>query len=150
MILGFVRTAGYASPARNVSPEPTWRWSEMRAYKSAGVALVAAIVLALVAASAALGAAEFAPIPANKGFETRSGSSVLRADEESEKITCAASTSTGEITGAKTVGRVVVAFTGCTSAGIGGTGCAVESEGAKAGEVRTSVFKGEPGSAGFW
>jgi hypothetical protein len=118
----------------------------MRTYKSAGVALVIAIVLALAAASAAFGAAEFAPIPANRGFETRSGTTTLAADEGWEKITCAASTSTGEITGAKTVGKVLVVFTGCTSSGIGGNGCPVKSAGAKAGEIRTGVLKGELGN----
>jgi hypothetical protein len=119
----------------------------MKTSRSAGVALVIAIAVTLAGASVALAAAEFNPMPANKGFETRSGTSVLTGNGGSERITCAASTSTGEITGAKTVGKVLVVFTGCTSTGMGGQGCPVESEGAaKAGEIRTSVLKGELGT----
>ncbi|MGD1058102.1 MAG: hypothetical protein ABR992_11900, partial [Solirubrobacteraceae bacterium] len=85
--------------------------------------------------------------PENKGFETRSATNVLTAAGGTERITCAASTSTGEITGAKTVGKVLVVFTGCTSAGLGGEGCTVQSSGAtKAGEIRTAVLKGELGT----
>ncbi len=119
----------------------------MRTYRSASATLVIAIVLGLASASVALGAAEFHPIPESKGFETRSGTNVLTAAGGTERMTCAASMSTGEITGAKTVGKVLVVFTGCTSAGLGGEGCPVESDGAtKAGEIRTAVLKGELGT----
>ncbi len=119
----------------------------MRACRSGGVALVIAIAVSLSCVSVALAAAEFSPIPANRGFETRSGVSVLAGDGGIEKITCAASRSTGEITGATTVGKVLVVYTGCTSAGIGGQGCSVQSDGAvKAGEISTKVLKGELGS----
>jgi hypothetical protein len=120
----------------------------MRACRSGGVALVIAIAVSLSGASVALAAAEFSPIPANRGFETRSGISVLTGGGGSEKITCTASRSSGEITGATTVGKVLVVYTGCTSAGIGGQGCPVESYGAaKAGEISTKVLKGELGTA---
>jgi hypothetical protein len=119
----------------------------MKACRSAGVAIAIAIAANLIGASAAVAAAEFNPIPANKGFETRSGTTVLTADGGAERITCTASTSTGEITGTKTVGKVLLVFTGCTSAGFGGEGCPVESVGAaKAGEIKTSVLKGELGT----
>jgi hypothetical protein len=119
----------------------------MKTYRSAGIALVIAIALNLVAASVAFGAAEFSPIPANRGFETRSGATVLTGDGGIEKITCAASRSSGEITGATTVGKVLVIYTGCTSAGIGGQGCSVESDGAAtAGEIRTKILEGELGT----
>jgi hypothetical protein len=119
----------------------------MRACRLAGVTLTTAIAICLIGASAALAAAEFNPMPESKGFETRSGASVLAAYGGLEKVSCTASTSTGEITGTKTVGNVVVVFTGCTSSGFLGSGCPVESEGAThAGEVRTSVLKGELGT----
>jgi len=123
----------------------------MKACRSFGVVIAIAAVASLIGASvigasAALAAAEFNPIPANKGFETRAGTTILTADGGLDRIRCAASTSVGEITGAKTVGNVLVAFTRCVSAGIGGEGCPVESKGAKVGEVRTSVLKGELGA----
>jgi hypothetical protein len=117
----------------------------MRTSRLAGVVLAIAIAANLFGVSVALAAAEFTPIPENKRFETRSGSSVLASGLE--KITCSTSTSTGEITGANTVGNVLVVFTGCVSSGIGGSGCPIESDGAtKAGEVKTSVLKGELGT----
>jgi hypothetical protein len=118
----------------------------MRARRSVGLT-IAVCAVSLMIVSTALAAVEFKPIPVNKGFKTRSGASVLSADNGIEKVTCAASTSTGEITGASTVGNVHVVFTGCTSSGVGGQGCPVESEGAtKAGEVDTSILVGELGT----
>jgi hypothetical protein len=119
----------------------------MKICRSVDIVVAIAIAANLVGASVALAAAEFNPIPANKEFETRSGTTVLTGDGGVEKITCAASNSTGEITGATTVAKVLVVFTGCTSTGIGGQGCPVESDGAtRAGEIRTSVLKGELGT----
>jgi hypothetical protein len=118
----------------------------MRACRLAGLAITICVAVSLILVSTALAAAEFRPIPEKKGFETKSGKSVLTADYGLSRITCSSSTSTGEITGAKTVGKVLVAFRGCTSTGIGGSGCPVESTGAKSGEVRTSLLKGELGT----
>lgn len=118
----------------------------MRACRLAGLAATICVGAILILAPAALAVAEFKPVPEKKSFETKSGESVLTADYGLARITCSASTSSGEITGSKTVGKVLVAFQGCTSAGIGGSGCPVESAGAKAGDVRTSVLKGELGT----
>src|ERR1700722_1942081 len=118
----------------------------MRACRSAGLAIMICVAVSLILVSPAVAAAEFRPIPEKKGFETKSGRSVLMADYGLSRIACSSSTSSGEITGAKTVGKVLVAFQGCTSAGIGGSGCPVESAGAKAGARRTAVLKGELGT----
>jgi hypothetical protein len=119
----------------------------MRVRRSASLTIAICAAAGLIVVSTALAAAEFKPIPENKGFESRSGVTVLTADNGLEKMNCAGSTSTGEITGANTVGNLLVVFRGCTSSGIGGQGCPVQSEGAaKAGEIRTSILKGELGT----
>jgi hypothetical protein len=59
-------------------------------------------------------------------------------------LTCAKGTSVGEITGARTVGAVVLTFTGCEIKE--GSGCKVKSAGAKtSGEIVTKTLAGELG-----
>jgi len=115
----------------------------MKACRLAGLAIALCAAISLTIVSSAFAVAEFKPVPEKRSFETKSGQSILAAG--SARVTCSTATSTGEITGSKTVGKVLVVFRGCTSAGYGGSGCPVESAGAKSGEVRTNPLKGELG-----
>jgi hypothetical protein len=109
------------------------------------VGLVAMVVVALnlmAAAVASASAPEFTPGALNI-FKGESGTGALETTSTAA-ITCTKDTNTGEITGAKTVGGVVVTFTGCSSKE--GSGCSVKSTGQSAGTVVTSALNGELGS----
>lgn len=58
---------------------------------------------------------------------------------------CTNSASTGEITTATTLGKVIIKFTGCKVEG-GGRSCELNSSGAKKGEIITKALIGELGS----
>ncbi|HUB74442.1 MAG TPA: hypothetical protein VL979_10450 [Solirubrobacteraceae bacterium] len=70
-------------------------------------------------------------------FKATSGTGKL---EGTVTIICSADTAEGEITGAKTVAKVVVTYTGCES-----SGKKCKSSGAASGEIKTSSLKGELG-----
>lgn len=107
------------------------------------IAVVAMSVVTAASASAAL--PEFKPVPTKKKFTSTSGTVTWTLGGGTEKMTCTKNTSTGELTGAKTVGKVVVTFTGCKTTGTGG--CDVKSVGAKtAGEIITKSLSGELGT----
>jgi hypothetical protein len=116
----------------------------MKACRLASLAITICAAMSLTIVSSAFAVAEFKPVPEKRSFETKSGQSILAAD--SARVTCSTATSTGEITGPKTVGKVLVVFRGCTSTGYGGSGCPVQSAGAQIGEVKTNVLKGELGT----
>jgi hypothetical protein len=103
--------------------------------------LVAVSATSLVAVSVSSGSAEFTPSTKQK-FTSTSGSGTLTLLGES--ITCSKDTSAGEVTSAATVGRVVGTFTGC-KAKKGEEECAINSAGAKEGEIVTKTLKGELG-----
>jgi hypothetical protein len=114
--------------------------------KSRGVlvalAVLAMSVLAVSAASAAT-LPEFKPVPTKKKFTSTSGTvSWTMGVGGTERITCSKSTATGEITGTRTVGKLVIKFSGCISA----SGCTMNSAGGKGGEVVTNALKGELGT----
>jgi outer membrane lipoprotein SlyB len=94
-----------------------------------------ALGVSAATASSALAAPEFKPATAQK-FTDTSGESKLESTSHTT-ITCTASTSVGEITGAKTVGGVVVKFTGCKQ---GTPNC--QSTGAATGEIITNTLTG--------
>jgi hypothetical protein len=62
-------------------------------------------------------------------------------------VTCTSSSTTGEITGAKTIGDLQVTFSGCYSTE--GGGCSVKGAGAGGGKIVTSTLSGELGSVKF-
>lgn len=104
-------------------------------------------LVAVFAMSAFASAAAYAAAPEFKGaegkeakgttFEATSGASKL---EGLETIECKEGTSKGEITGATTVGKVVVTYTGCKK---GTKEC--KSKGAKSEEIKTTDLKGQLG-----
>jgi hypothetical protein len=121
---------------------------EMKIARLAGLALMAILAVSAVVASAAFAAGpEFKP-STKQVFNTTSGTSTLVGDNGAETVTCTADSSKGEITGAMSVGKVVVHFTGCKSTGSGGSGCTIKSiNGAPAaGEIVTNTLKGELGT----
>jgi hypothetical protein len=86
---------------------------------------------------------EFKPVPTKKKFTASGvgytwGSSGL-------SITCTGSSLAGEITGAQTVGKVVITWSGCKGT-VGEQKWPVNSEGAKAGEIVTMPLTGELGT----
>jgi hypothetical protein len=100
------------------------------------------LALSAVAASAASASPEFKPVPTKKKITGTGGSvtfswNVLGIKPES--IECTKSKTTGEITGARTLGNVVIAFTGCTGSSETSegkkSGCPVHSEHGKEGEI---------------
>jgi hypothetical protein len=110
--------------------------------KMIGLALVVLVAVTATSASTALAAApEFKPAhPTKPKFTAKSGAFILRVSNK--KITCSASTSSGEISGPTTAGKVVDAFTGCS----GQTGteaeCKVHSTGEPNGTIRTNELTG--------
>jgi hypothetical protein len=114
-------------------------------FKARGVflALVAVFAMSAVTASAASAAApEFKP-STKQAFTGTSGA--LAMETSASAIACAKGTSDGEITGASTVGSVVLTLSGC-QAEEGGHLCYFESEGAKnKGEIVTNALDGALG-----
>jgi len=123
----------------------THQMKSIMRFKSTGVllALVAVLAMSALTASAASAAApEFKP-STNQTFTGSSGAVAWESSES--KITCSKDTSKGEITGATTMGSVVLTFTECF-ASKGGTRCYFNSKGAKGkGEIITDKLKGELG-----
>jgi hypothetical protein len=90
-------------------------------------------------------APEFVPVPKKAKFTSKSGAGKMKAG--SNIITCAADTDKGEVTGPKTVAKVVVVFTGCKGENNKKT-CEVHSTNPKGGkeEVVTKELSGELGT----
>jgi|GEM_PF-1335613 hypothetical protein len=111
--------------------------------RSIGLLLVAlAVASALTASVASASAPEFNPGTLNT-FTALRGVSLLETSSTSP-ITCTSGTTTGEITGVKTVGSVKVTFSGCTSSE--GEGCSVTGGAAGTGKILTNALTGELGS----
>jgi hypothetical protein len=90
---------------------------------------------------ASAAAPEFNPGTLNRF--TATGGTASIANASTEEVTCKSHTSTGEITGVKTVGSVLVVFHGCTVAE--GGGCEVNSVGETPGLIATTTLAGELG-----
>jgi hypothetical protein len=115
----------------------------MKIARLVGLVVMAVLALNLMAAAVASASApEFSPGALNT-FTGESGTGALETTSTAA-ITCTKDTNTGEITGAKTVGGVVVTFTGCSSKE--GSGCSVKSPTQPAGTVVTTTLSGELGS----
>ena len=118
-------------------------------FKSRGMLLALAVLamsaLAVSAASAAT-LPEFKPVPTKKKFTSAGGAVVWTFNNGTETMTCSNSTAAGEVTGAKTLGKLVVKFTGCETSGTKAHGCPVTSAGAKEGEIVTKALSGELGT----
>jgi hypothetical protein len=117
--------------------------------RSRGVLLALVAVFAMSAVTAAAASAttpEFKPVPAKKKFTSTSGYVQYTFNNGTEVLECNNSTAAGEVTGAKTLGKLVIKFTNCTTSGTGGSGCSVTSTGAKSGEIVTKSLEGELGT----
>jgi hypothetical protein len=117
--------------------------------KSRGVLLALVAVFAMSAVTAAAASAttpEFKPVPAKKKFTATGGEARLEDKGLQYEITCTNSSASGEVTGARTVGGVVLVLTGCTGRGELGSGCPITTVGAKAGEIVTGALGGELGT----
>jgi hypothetical protein len=115
----------------------------MKLSRLVGVIVMAVLALNLMAAAAASASApEFSPGTANP-FTGESGTGALETSA-TEPVKCLSDSNGGEVTGAKTVGGVVVTFHNCSSKE--GSGCSVKSPGAATATVVTNTLDGELGS----
>jgi hypothetical protein len=114
--------------------------------KSVLLALIAVFAMSAVAASAASAALpEFKPVPTKKKFTGSSGELAVMMDLTVERIICTASKTSGEITGAATMAKVVVKLTGCQYQN-GSIGCPAKTHNANAEEIVTEPLSGQLGS----
>ena len=92
--------------------------------------------------AAETGSYEWVQSVAKSGFTTASkpASTIKLEATNKEKVTCTAESSTGQITGPKTVGSVVIKLTGCES--LGG---ACTTSGLGAGEIQSASLQGTLG-----
>ena len=116
----------------------------MKLSRLVGLIVMAVLALNLMAvAVASASAPEFSPGTA-QSFTGESGTGALETTSTSA-ITCTSDKNTGSVTGVKTVGSVLVTFTGCSSKE--GAGCAVKSKGSGSeGVIITKTLSGELGS----
>jgi len=116
------------------------RFSSTRAL----LALTAVFAMSAVTASSALAIyPEFKP--STKQKFTSTGGAVKFATTAGETLECTGETSHGEVTGAATVGSVVLTFTGCYTRNVRGEDCSWGTPGDKTGEFVTNALKGELG-----
>lgn len=86
---------------------------------------------------------KFTPV---NGQEIHGSSGTVKFEVYGGTITCTSSTTTGNVTGASAVSKVVLTLTGCKGKKTSGVECEERSEGAKAGEIVTKPLKGELGA----
>ena len=117
----------------------------MKQIRTLGMVLVAVFALSAVVASAAFAAPEFEVRSGEtlKGTTFTGSTTGAKLTAAGTTINCTGGSSSGEITGATTVGKVVVTFTGCKGKGL--SECSVQSPGASPGEVVTDTLEGELG-----
>jgi hypothetical protein len=110
--------------------------------------LVAVAALAVVAsASASAATPEFNPVPAKKKFTDSSGAMKTTYGGGEWSYECTKGSATGEVTSGRALGKLVVTWTGCQGTNNGGaTSCAVNSTGAKSGEIITEPLAAELGT----
>lgn len=120
----------------------------MRSKSRTGVlTLVAVFVCSAVAvASASAALPEFKPVPAKKKFTGTAPGAKIVFNNGTEVLECAKAATVGEVLSAKTIGKTIVTFTSCEYTTGGGSGCSVNSVGAKAGEIVTKPLVGELGT----
>jgi len=116
----------------------------MKLSRLVGLIFAAVLAMSLMAVSAAFASApEFNP-GTPQAFTSESGTGQLETSTGT-KIKCLTDLDKGEITGAKTVGNVVVIFHNCSSTESGG--CSVKSEGGpNTSLIITKTLDGELGS----
>jgi hypothetical protein len=85
----------------------------------------------------------FAALPSVKTFKGMGAPSTLKAGPTA--TSCEEAVDAGEVTGTSTIGKLVVAFTGCQITAESKT-CTIKSVGAKEGEIVTHTLRGELGT----
>jgi hypothetical protein len=117
----------------------------MKLSRLVGLIFAAVLAMSLMAVSAASATPpEFLPGTLNP-FTSESGTGALTTSSGT-KVSCLTDLDSGEVTGPKTVGNVVVIFHNCSS-GTGAEGCSVKSEGGpNASLIITKTLDGELGS----
>jgi len=112
----------------------------MKPARLAGVALIATLAMSLVSVAAASAALpEFKP--ASGTFKTLTlGNTTVAAGGNT--LTCSHITGSGEITGAMSVGKVLVKFTGCKAENVSKATCVVRSSSGGTGEIDTETLNG--------
>jgi hypothetical protein len=119
----------------------------MKHTRLASPILATAITMSVAAVSLTIAPAASASQPEFKpgtlNIARGESGTVALQPEGIKPITCLSSTSTGEITGPKTVGGLVVTFHSCSSRE--GTGCSLKSSGDGAGLITTNTIDGELG-----
>jgi hypothetical protein len=110
------------------------------------LALIAVFAMSAVATSAASATTpEFKPVPAKKKFTSSGGAATFKQSSGGLEINCTTTSAAGEITGARTVGKLVLKYTGCHVENK--PECAVKSTSAgHEGEILTRVLEGELGT----
>lgn len=111
----------------------------MERTKAAALAITAIVAASAVTAATALAFPEFKP-----STKQRFKSPGATFSTTGESLTCASDSNVGEITGATSIGQVVLTFKGCTGKS-GSSECSVNSTGASTGEIVTKTIKGELG-----
>jgi hypothetical protein len=115
--------------------------------KTGLLALIAVFAVSAAAASAASAATpEFKPVPTKKKFKGTGSLTKLTFNNGTEVVECEKSSTSGEVLGARTIGKVVVVFSNCKTSGTKGSGCPVNSAGAHEGEIVTKPLGGELGT----
>jgi hypothetical protein len=111
--------------------------------------LVVVGALAVVAsASASAATPEFSSVPAKKKFTDSSGAMSMVYGGGEWSYECTKGSATGEVTSSRALGKLVVTWTGCQGSNNGGvTDCAVNSTGAKSGEIITTPLAAELGTS---
>src|ERR1700728_2936547 len=103
-----------------------------------GLAMLA-LSLATAGVAAAATLPEFKPVPTKKKFTSTSGTLTWKMAEET--IVCTKSTIAGEVTGASTLGKMVMKLTGCAFR-VDGEECPIKSTNTTTeGEVVTNALK---------
>ena len=121
----------------------------MKLSRLAALIFLAALAISFMATAVASAAApEFKPAT-KQAFTGESGTGSLETSSTTA-ITCTRDTITGEVTGAKTIGSVIVTFHGCQSTEK--SGCSLHSTGlptlpvSEGGLIVTHILKGELGT----
>jgi hypothetical protein len=114
---------------------------------SAVLILVGVVPIAAVAAPPAAAGPQFNPT-SGVTITGGGGSSLLQANNKTEKVLCTANTASGVISSATLAGGVVVTFTGCTSSSPTKANCSVSSKtsGGAAGAITTATLHGVLGT----
>jgi hypothetical protein len=118
----------------------------MKPTRLAHLATLTVLLATLAAATTASTASAESPLflPGTLTHFTSTSGALAWETSATEPITCGSSTTTGEITGPKTVGNVMVTFFNCSTKEKGG--CTLKGGGAGTGKFLMNTLDGELGS----